>query len=232
MSKRFFTADFHLGMTDILKYEERPFSTIEEMDDAIINMCKEQTNMYYKNIALIDPNGNELLDSNGKPIKVKQLVGKDTIIHVGDLASFRQDRNSKGLHVNPQQLISKIPATFINVYGNHDAFNKVKAVCKSMRITLGKYYDVSISHYPSYDAHSAGHWLKGDIHICGHVHRKWKHCIDVDNKILNINVGVDVWDYKLVSEEQLIEYIDYVRKLDYSKLYRVAKDNSGRYVRV
>jgi calcineurin-like phosphoesterase family protein len=78
-----------------------------------------------------------------------------------------------------------------------------------MRIHLGKRFPcVSVSHYPSTDSHSFGQWLPGDIHICGHVHKKWKHFLDVKNKVLNINVGVDVWNFQIISEDELIKYID------------------------
>jgi calcineurin-like phosphoesterase family protein len=82
-----------------------------------------------------------------------------------------------------------------------------------MRIHLGKRFpDVSVSHYPSTDQHSIGHWQPGDIHLCGHVHGKWKHLLDIKHQVLNINVGVDVWNFQIVSEDEIIKYIDKILK--------------------
>ena len=39
MSKRFFTADFHIGMSDIINFENRPFKTIEDMNNALLQTC-------------------------------------------------------------------------------------------------------------------------------------------------------------------------------------------------
>jgi calcineurin-like phosphoesterase family protein len=44
------------------------------------------------------------------------------------------------------------------------------------------------------------------------VHGAWKYFIDFDNKVLNINVGVDVWKYNPVSEDELIAYIDSIMR--------------------
>lgn len=37
MSKKFFTSDLHFGHYNILKYENRPFASIDEMDDTLID---------------------------------------------------------------------------------------------------------------------------------------------------------------------------------------------------
>lgn len=85
MAKRLFTADWHLGMEAILKLAKRgkghggPFSSVEEMDQAILSSAY-----------------------------AKSSPG-DTIIHAGDLACFKADQDSKGLSMNPMQIVSQLP---------------------------------------------------------------------------------------------------------------------------
>ena len=90
MSQRFWTADFHLGMSDVLRFENRPFKSIDEMNDALIQECKRRVTVYTD----MSPDGGEM------------VVDKDTIVHVGDLASFKSDRGNKGLEFKPARYIS------------------------------------------------------------------------------------------------------------------------------
>jgi len=39
MSSVWFTADFHLGHFNIIRYCHRPFASVEEMDNAICERC-------------------------------------------------------------------------------------------------------------------------------------------------------------------------------------------------
>ena len=134
-----------------------------------------------------------------------QCPKDDIIIHVGDLLKF-------------------VNAQLINIHGNHDSNNKVKSICYSMRTVLGKKYTaVSVSHYPTYDKRAYGQFIEGDIHICGHVHGKWKHCLDLDNSCLNINVGIDVWNLKMPTDDDLIKYIDKLLELPKNKLNIITK---------
>lgn len=123
-------------MKAILKYENRPFSTIEEMNKHLIMECCKKAKVYKETLA----DGNQI------------AIDRDIIIHVGDLAMFGEN----GLGINPQALVSQIPAMFINLKGNHDINNKVKSVGTMLRTKIGKHNDVSISHYPSYDRHAEG----------------------------------------------------------------------------
>ena len=157
-----------------------------------------------------------------------QATEDDLIIHVGDLAFFDTD-----LKIKPADMLAQIAATVINIHGNHDTTNKVKSLCESMRIHLGKKYTaVSVSHYPTYDKRAKDQFLEGDIHICGHIHNKWKHCLDLTHKCLNINVGVDVWNFKMLSEDDLIKYIDKILRLNTNEIYRVEVLNSGKVVHI
>lgn len=51
------------------------------------------------------------------------------------------------------------------------------------------------------------------------MHGRWQHCLDLQHKCLNINVGVDAWRFKMLSEDDLVKYIDKLLR-DTSKLKR------------
>jgi len=181
MSRRFFTADWHLCHPDIIEYAKRPFKDVSRMNEVLVKNCNQ---------------------------RAKE---DDIVIHVGDFYCYNDDRGGNGLKINPNEFIKKINATFINIQGNHDPNNKVKSVATSLRTTLGKNItSVSVGHFPSYNPLAKGTFNKGDIHICGHVHEKWKYFIDKQNSVLNINVGVDVWNYNPVTEDELIAFINQI----------------------
>lgn len=195
MARRFFTSDFHLGFSALLEIEKWPFGSIEKHDQALLRSCRERA----------------------KP--------DDVIIHVGDLASVGMDRHggldSKGLDVKPAEMLAGIEATFVNVRGNHDASNGVKSLCDCMRTSFGKRYpNVSISHYPSYDRRARGQYFDGDIHVCGHVHGAWKYCLDLDHSVLNVNVGCMAWGFMIVSEDELVRYVNKVLLNKPANLFR------------
>jgi calcineurin-like phosphoesterase family protein len=204
MAKRWFTSDFHLGFSKLLEIEKWPFKTIEKHDNALLISCRQRAS------------------------------AEDTIVHVGDLASYGMDRHqgldSKGLDVSPMRLIKDIPANFVNIRGNHDNSNKVKSVADSMQTHLGKRFpQVTVGHYPSYDRRSEGYVRSGWINVCGHVHSAWKHCLDLDRKILNINAGCMVWNFKIVSEDELIQYINRVLSHRPDEIFR-CKSVGGKTV--
>ena len=186
-------------MTEALVFDKMPFKSIEKHDQALIRSCKERA----------------------KP--------DDIIYHLGDLASYKVDRGSKGLDVKPDLLLKDISATFINIRGNHDLNNKVKSVCDSMHLFLSKRYpSVSLSHYPTYDRRCDASCLHAPIHCCGHIHGSWKHCLDIDHKVLNINMGCMVWGWKIVSDDELISYLNKLFKMSPSHLYRCKKNEPGK----
>lgn len=178
MAKRFFTSDWHLSSTLTIDICKRPFKDVDFMNKYLISM----TNHY--------------------------ATEDDIVMHLGDFCFYGKEQGIDGLKINPSTFIRDINATFINVKGNHDVNNKTKSICTYMRTSLGKVFpDVSISHYPSNNPMAKGTFRTGDIHLCGHVHNAWKYLIDEKHKVLNINVGIDVWNYKIISEDELIDYI-------------------------
>lgn len=196
MGKRYFSGDFHLGFSKLFEIEKWPFKNIEEHDKFLLDQC----------------------------IK---LNDDDILIHAGDFYSLGFNQGEKTLSIKPKEILKNISATFINIRGNHDLNNDVKSVCESMRIKLGKrYVDVSVSHYPSYDKRASGQFLNGDIHICAHVHSKWRHCLDLDHSVLNINVGCIQWNFNILSEDDLIRYIDSLIKKNPDELIRCKNTNN------
>ena len=199
MAKRFFTADFHLGMSECIRFEKRPFKNVQEMNSRLVHTCMERT------------------------------TENDIIYHIGDLASWKSDRGNLGLDVKPMEIVKTIPAQFLNIRGNHDLNNKVTSVCEAMHVHLSRRYpDVVCCHYPSFTDHALKYVQPNGIWICGHVHRSWRHCLDLTNNILNVNVGVDAWNYNIVSEDELTTYLDSLFRLQPDDLLRARRQPNGK----
>lgn len=185
---RWFTSDTHFGHQNIIKYCDRPFHNVEDMDWTMI--CKWN--------AIVHPD--------------------DMVFHLGDVAL--------GAIAESLPKIAQLNGTKILVPGNHDRiFSKEKEARRArflpeyekvftqilpehVVITLADGTNVNLSHFPFQgDSHDEdrfedvrppddGQWI-----IHGHVHEKWK----VNGR--QINVGVDVWNFYPVSEDDIINII-------------------------
>lgn len=179
--RRYFTSDLHLGSSRILDLCKRPFLDNIEMTDKLIQNC------------------NEIAREKD-----------DVLYHIGDLYCLKDDNGSPGMFLPWRETKKRFTANVVNIEGNHDQTNGVKSMATSMRMVLGKVFNVVLCHYPSTDPRSRLHLKPGDINICGHNHTLWngeKHFVDKVNKVLNINVCTDLWDYQPVSEVTLVNYI-------------------------
>lgn len=177
----YFTSDTHFGHQNIIKYCGRPFRDKYEMDRVIV----------------------ENWNTTVKP--------DDTVYHLGDVIFYGSDKANAFIQgLNGHKIVMR---------GNHDkGLHRLKGygfeeAYNNLQLTLSNGLEVNLSHYP-YKEHYVddpyfkpkllarsladdGKWL-----LCGHVHEKWKN---VDKMV---NVGVDVWDFKPVSEDELIKYIE------------------------
>ena len=179
--RRYFTSDLHLGSSKVLEVCKRPFLDNIQMTDNLIRNC------------------NEVAKDND-----------DVIYHIGDLYCLKDDNGRPGLFMPWNETKKRFVSDVLNIRGNHDDSNGVKSIGDSVRMTIGKIFNVVLCHYPSYDQRSRIHLKPGDINICGHVHTPWsgeKYYVDKINKVLNINVCVDLWNYQPVSEVTLVNYI-------------------------
>jgi len=202
--KRLFTADLHFNHGAILEYENRPYKSAEDMNRKIINQCNSQTK------------------------------DEDIVYHIGDFSNFGNNKGVPGLRLASKDLVSQLNGTWIMIEGNHDGNNKVKCHMRGCYTMVAK-YRTWMSHYPSMDFYD-DKWNKYmpiqkskiDVWLCGHVHSKWKYMYDYKNKILNVNVGLDCWNYNLVPETKLIAYIDSL----YKKGIQVLTDDSRAFMQV
>lgn len=196
--QKWFTADFHLGSEKVLQAFHRPFSDANHMNEHLIACCN-----------VLAPNVDDL------------------IYHIGDLYCYKKDGEFDGLDIPWDKKKLDFRAMFLPLKGNHDENNGVKTVASSMRMVLGGRFNCVLCHFPSYDSRASASLIPGDINICGHAHTSWKeqtgdgrYYIDKERKVLNINVGVDVWGYKPISEATLVNYITHTmaslqkRKMD------------------
>jgi calcineurin-like phosphoesterase family protein len=188
-----FTSDFHLGHANIISHSARPFANVDEMNEALV------------------ANHNAVVRDG------------DTVIHLGDfwwghpreLATWRDRLNGKqvlvpGNHDGCHSCHSKHrrELTRYTVAG----FDVLDEQCAHV---LPRGTVVMLCHFPlrknagddaRYPEHRPTELLPGcKWLVCGHVHEKWcrvGRCI---------NVGVDQWGFRPVSEEELETFIGWLR---------------------
>jgi len=185
---RFFTSDTHFGHQRIIELCERPFSSVEEMNEVMID------------------NWNSVV----KP--------DDVVIHLGDVAL--------GKIADSLPLVGRLNGYKVLVPGNHDrVFSGEKPKMRERFVPeYLKVFDkiqkeivwvskddkpyALASHFPySGDSHGIDRHVdkrpldNGLPLIHGHVHDSWKH------NGRQFNVGVDVNDFRPVSEDEILDWI-------------------------
>jgi calcineurin-like phosphoesterase family protein len=181
-----FTADWHLNHSRIIELCERPFSSVEEMNEAII------------------ANHNTL------------VAPGDDVFVLGDVALGSIDQMAR--------LVQRMNGRKFLVPGNHDRCwrgnKRIRGIDTQRYIDAG-FQILSgvvvwsetgwvLCHFPSKgDSHTEDRFLEyrpsvseDDWLIHGHVHEKWQ----VNGR--QINVGVDVWDFKPVSAMEIAQIIE------------------------
>lgn len=109
MSKHYFLSDTHFQHFNIIKYENRPFKTIEEMDETLIkninNRVKEDDYVYF--------------------------IG-DFLFHNG-----AKGKKGEGLPNKADEYLKRLHGRWIMIAGNHDSNNTVKTKILFIVLQLG-----------------------------------------------------------------------------------------------
>ncbi len=119
MSRQFISADYHLGHGNIIKYCNRPFKSLEEMNETIIRRHNERI----------------------KP--------EDFFFHNGDFCfKNTNESKGEGVRSKAQEWNSRLNGNKIFIKGNHDKNNSMQTIIKSCIITFaGK--DYNMCHNPN-----------------------------------------------------------------------------------
>ena len=124
----------------------------------------------------------------------------DVVIHNGDFC-FKNSKGGKpgeGLPIKASELIKQFKGHWVFVKGNHDNNNSLKTVIERLVIYYGK-NRINIVHNPEHAD------MDCDINFVGHVHQHYKFKRLIRNEKITdlINIGVDQWDFKPVTFEEI-----------------------------
>ena len=128
-----FTCDWHLGHENIIKYCNRPFQNVDEMNRLIIR-------------------------SHNQRVKAE-----DTIFYIGDFCFRNSAGGKKGegeIH-KAEYYLKQVNGRFVFIKGNHDRNNSLKTIIERLVISYGG-KRVNLVHNPihadsSYEINLVGH---------------------------------------------------------------------------
>lgn len=176
----FYISDTHFGHFNIIKHCNRPFSTVEEMDEVMINNWNNVVTS--KDTVYIL--GDVVFSKNNPVDYLKKLNGKKIVI-VGN-HDYDISKNHK------KYLESKL----------------IDRICDYLEITDNidnQYYKIIMSHYPMVEWNG---FFRGSIHLYGHIHNNIQNNAYKIMKNINnaYNVGADILDFTPKTLSEVIQY--------------------------
>lgn len=203
-----FTADLHFWHSRIIKHCQRPFTCVEEMNRTLINnwnSCVREDDTVYvlgdmfwcgrkkAETIIKNLNGAKVL------IKGNHDSGNKRWVDMGFLGVYDKMCVFDNMLFNPstfdETASSRIEMSHYPYYPN-----KTTIIKTWIREKVKGLFGVRVNHSMGKTLHKRlkdkGNWL-----LHGHVHNRWR----VKGKM--INVGVDVWDYKPVSAQEILKIL-------------------------
>jgi calcineurin-like phosphoesterase family protein len=177
---KYFISDLHFYDEGLMKYCDRPFSSVEEMHNIIIKNFRNK------------------VDGKGEIYVLGDIAGKNSNqLMKKDLA---QILDVIGIN-NPD-------TPFHLILGNRDIFSIQDymdmgfiSVMEIDYTQIGK-LKTMITHDPCMIQQ------KNTLALCGHIHTLFEYVYNAQRNTLAINVGVEVRNYTPVSEEEIIAIIE------------------------
>ena len=183
MTNTWFTSDTHFGHARIIELCNRPFDSVDAMNEAII----DNWNAVVKPADIVFHLGDVAMGTLVESLPlVNRLNGHKVLVPGNHDRVFAGNKKAYRDRFLPQY---------------RDTFDNV--------IMLGRYVfddEIVLCHFPyEGDSHEEDRFVdhrpfdNGDWLIHGHVHDSWKI------RGRQINVGVDVWDFTPVDLDQILE---------------------------
>jgi calcineurin-like phosphoesterase family protein len=195
----FFTSDPHFWHARVIEYCARPYATVEEMNEDMIKKwnetvkpedtvyCLGDFSMAFRSVEIYS------FRLNG----VRKLVpGNHDMAHSYHKRSKKKENQEKWIQKYKDYMWDVLPEQFVLDIPGVGTFN----LCHH---PYAGPYELEGGHDKYKDWRPTD---DGRILICGHVHDSWKTKRS-PNGTLMINVGVDVWDFKPVSLDEIVALI-------------------------
>lgn len=177
MSKLFLTADCHFGHANIIKYCNRPFIDVFQMNDVLADKWNER------------------------------VTADDTIIHNGDFCFRNSSEvRGEGMRKRSDEYIDLLGGHKVFIKGNHDRNNSVKTHIESMVLDWGgqKFY---VIHNPEEANYNFEINFVGHVHQNWRFKRIARGAYPMKSDVYLINVGVDVCNfYPMTIDEHLNKF--------------------------
>lgn len=205
----FFTSDHHFGHANILKYEDEKrrnmhggrFASIEKHDDYLIDQWN----------AIVSPDDLVycLGDISYKQFTLENVLPRmngEKILIVGNHDPYFKPLNiPRKTKMHHEAYMDACRAGFKDVSVRLDIeIEGIGEVC----LSHFPYWPVNTEGLPDYDLRYQEFRPVVDptsaLLLCGHVHSPWKWQVDKGRPPM-LNVGIDAWNMRPVSEAQIVE---------------------------
>lgn len=185
--KIFFSSDQHFGHRNVIKFCQRPYADIKEMDQALI----DNWNSVVSNDDIVITMGDLFWFNDSHAIKkcISKLNGKEIYITLGN-----HDKYESFHRVNDER------------FHIIDGISHIYLRCENKERWYKPTYEIVCSHYPLM---TWSHRDKGAINLFGHIHSGERTQCDMDQDLplwsgQMLDVGVDNQNYKPVSFEEVL----------------------------
>jgi calcineurin-like phosphoesterase family protein len=184
MSRLFLTSDLHLGHFNIIKYCNRPFKSLQQMDETLIR------------------NWNERI----KP--------EDWVIYLGDFCfkNTSGGKEGEGVNKNHEVYLKQLNGRKTFIRGNHDRNNGFKSHIMNLVLEFShkliycthRPQDINLDYKINLVGHVHEKWL------WKYMYEDYENQTGI--KGIMINVGVDQWNFYPVEMQEILSKIAQIER--------------------